>query len=91
MDNTYYILAKEQICVNRLHICTWEFPDESSYIEFGMEFPYESFSKDSIISYLATSFIKKNDSVSCLLKNLSDRDNGRFIFNDVVSGIDNVG
>lgn len=91
MDNTYYILAKEQICVNRLHICTWEFPDESSYIEFGMEFPYESFSKNSIILYLATSFIKKNDSVSCLLKNLSDRDNGRFIFNDVVSGIDNVG
>lgn len=91
MDNSYYILAKELFCIERLHICTWEFPKEPSYIEFGIEFPYESFKIDSLILYLAVPFIKKTDSVSCLLKNLSDRANGRFIFNDVVSGITNVG
>lgn len=91
MDNSYYILAKEQICIERLHICTWEFPQEPSYIEFGVEFPYESIEKESLIFYLAVPFIKEGDIVSCLLKNLSDRANGRFIFNDVVNGIDNVG
>lgn len=91
MDNAYYVLAKEQIDIERLHICTWDIPNESSYIEFGVEFSYEFFTEDSLILYLAAPFVKKDDSVSCLLKNLSDRANGRFIFNDVVSGIDNVG
>jgi hypothetical protein len=91
MDNAYYILAKEQIDIERLHICTWDFPNESSYIEFGVEFSYEFFTEDSLVLYLAVPFVKKGDPVSCLLKNLSDRANGRFIFNDVVSGIDNVG
>lgn len=91
MDNSYYILAKEQICIERLHICTWEFPNDSSYIEIGMEFSYECFEENQLHLRLAVPFIKAKDSVTCLLKNLSDRDNGRFIFNDVVSGIDNVG
>ena len=91
MNNTYYILAKKQIDIERLHICTWEFPNDSSYIEIGMEFSYECFNENSLHLYLAAPFIKEKDSVTCLLNNLSDRANGRFIFNDVVSGIDNVG
>lgn len=91
MENAYYILATRQIEIERLHICTWEFPNESSYIEFGIEFSYESFNEDALTLSLAAPFIKTNGSVTCLMKNLSDRANGRFIFNDVVSGIDNVG
>lgn len=91
MNNTYYILAKEYIDIERLHMCTWEFSQKSSYIEFGVEFSYNSFSDDSINFYLAAPFINGNDTVTCLLRNLSDRANGRFIFNDVVSGIENVG
>lgn len=90
MNNAYYILAKEQVSIERLHLCTWEFPEESSFIEFGLEFSYESFIQDSIDFYLAAPFIKKGDTVTCLLNNLSDRDNARFIFNDVVKGIENV-
>ncbi len=91
MDNAYYILAEKQIEIERLHICTWEFPSESSYIEFGVEFSYENFSENTLTLLLAAPFIKTNSPVTCLLKNLSDRANGRFIFNDVVCGIDNVG
>lgn len=91
MDNAFYILAKEQVSIERLHICTWEFPSDSSYIEFGFEFPYENFNGDTITLLLAAPFIKTNSSVTCLLRNLSERANGRFIFNDIVSGIDNVG
>ncbi len=91
MENSYYILAKEQIEIERLHICTWEFPSDASYIEFGMEFPYENIKKDSLILYLAAPFVKKGDKVLCLLDNLSNKANSRFIFNDVVKGNDNVG
>ena len=91
MYNAFYILSKEQVRIERLHICTWEFPHESSYIEFGMEFSDGSFHSDSIDFYLAVPIVKKNDTVTCLLENLSNTDNGRFIFNDVVTGIDNIG
>lgn len=91
MYNAFYILSKEHVNIERLHICTWEFPRESSYIEFGLEFSAESFHGDSIDFYLAVPVVKKNDTVTCLLENLSNTDNGRFIFNDVVTGIDNIG
>lgn len=92
MDNSFYILARDKMCFERLHICTWEFPNESSYIEFGMEFSNESFGISKTLElFLSVPFIKKNSSATCLLENLSDSANGRFIFNDVVSGVDNVG
>lgn len=91
MENAYYILSKEKVNIERLHICTWEFPRDSSYIEFGMEFSYESFINENIVFYLAVPLIKKEYSVNCLFENLSNLDNGRFIFNDVISGIDNIG
>ncbi|MEE1226036.1 MAG: hypothetical protein UHM08_02920 [Bacteroidales bacterium] len=90
MDNAYYILAKKQIEIERLHICTWEFPNDSSYIEFGMEFSYDSFEANSLEMFLAGPFVAKHE-VFCLSENLSNSANGRFIFNDVVCGIDNVG
>lgn len=50
MNNAYYILAKKAIQIERLHICTWEFPDTDSYIEFGIEFSYEYF--ENILNHL---------------------------------------
>lgn len=91
MNNAYYILAKENIQIERLHICTWEFPNADSYIEFGMEFPYETFTSDALNIWLSAPFIKEEDEVICLLKNLADSANSRFIFNNIVSGISNIG
>ena len=91
MNNSYYILAKEVIQIERLHICTWEFPNADSYIEFGMEFSYRSFTNDTLNIWLSVPFIKENDDVKCLLKNLADSANSRFIFNNIVSGISNIG
>lgn len=91
MNNSYYILAKEAIHIERLHICTWEFPNADSYIEFGMEFPYETFTSDALNVWLSAPFIKEEDEVKCLLENLSNRANSRFIFNDIVSRIENIG
>lgn len=43
MNNAYYILAKEAVPIERLHICTWEFPNANSYIEFEMKRGQEIF------------------------------------------------
>lgn len=53
MDNAYYILAKEAIQIERLHICTWEFPNTASYIEFGIEFSYKDFANKSLDIWLS--------------------------------------
>ena len=91
MENSYYILSKAQLSIERLHICTWEFPQKTSYIEFGVEFSYNDFIDDSICLYWAAPFIDERADIRCLLNNISDRTNGQFIFNDVVCGVDNVG
>lgn len=91
MNNSYYILAKSPIHIVRLHICTWEFPNNDSYIEFGLEFSYESLANDTLNIWLSVPFIREQDEVKCLLENLSDRANSRFIFNDIVSRIENIG
>ena len=101
MDNTYYILAKTKIDIERLHICTWEFPNETSYIEFGMEFAYDAFTEDVLEFYLTAACFKKNGStgdnddnanhyVESLHANLINTDNARFIFNDVAKGTKNI-
>ncbi len=92
MNNAYYILTNKEMSIERFHICTWEFPKESSYIEFGIEFSHESFNDtDNLEFHLVIPDISSSDPATCLLKNLSSTDNGRFIFNDVVVGIDNIG
>lgn len=93
MRNDYYILATEKTIIDRFHICTWELPSDSSCIEFGLEFSPATFkdNKNTIGFYLAIPDVRPNDSVTCLLDNLSDSQNGRFIFNDIVTGMDNIG
>lgn len=91
MNNAYYILAKEAVPIERLHICTWEFPNANSYIEFGLELSYKNFVHETLEIWLSVPFIKDHDEVNCLLKNLSDNANCRFIFNDIVECIKNVG
>ncbi|MBO4664279.1 MAG: hypothetical protein J5663_07680 [Bacteroidaceae bacterium] len=98
MDNTYYILSEQteqNVEIERLHICTWEIPYETSYIEVGMEFPFNSFPEnaDFLNLYLAVPFLKKDkrNNIESLYKNLEDNDNCRFIFNDVINTRRNVG
>ena len=36
-DTTYFILSKENLCIERFHICTWNLKDSSVLVEFGIE------------------------------------------------------
>lgn len=91
MENTYYILAKEGITISRFHICTWDFSRTPSYIEFGLEFCYNEFHEDSLMFYLACPSFDGEVEPSCLCEKLTNIDNCRFIFNDLVQGTNCIG
>ena len=91
MNNTYYILSKEVISIERFHFCSWDISD-SSYVEFGMELDEKCFQRNGELTIFLTSpsFCESNV-VICLLDNLSDESNCRFIFNDVVNNKHSIG
>lgn len=84
MDNTYYILSKEKINIERFHFCTWDI-SKISYVEFGIELEKDCFLDKELILYLTSQSFSNQISATCLLNNLSDESNCRFIFNDVVN------
>ena len=88
MDNSLFIYSEKDktVVIERFHICTWEFNNNSSLVEFGFEI-----SKDSILdNYLSLSLFIPWVSESCETKDLYDKlsiaENSRFIFNDSVIG-----
>lgn len=89
MDNSYFICTKKDVQINieRFHLCTWEFKDNSSLVEFGCEIAnpknkeIENISLGFHIPWL-TPKCKVND----LYDKLKESDNCRFIFNDSVKG-----
>ena len=64
MDNTYYILSKEKINIERFHFCTWDISD-SSYVEFGMELDEKCFQRDGELTIFLTSpsFCESNEAI----------------------------
>lgn len=88
MNNSFFIRSKEvqDVRIVRFHICTWEFRNDTSFVEFGMELDSVSI-KD--LKYLELElyipWIKFNSAVTDFYTKLKDSENSRFIFNDSVS------
>lgn len=95
MDNTYYILSKEEIEIERFHFCTWDI-SKYSYVEFGVELKKEIFENNTELELFITSpiFHRLDDNSNVfkdLSTNLSKESNCRFIFNDVVNSQRSIG
>lgn len=87
MENSYFIFSKDDSCVDieRFHNCIWEFKDNSSLVEFGMEIKQESLkNKDSVELDLYIPWLTSKSTKRDLYEKLKDADNSRFIFNDSV-------
>lgn len=91
MEKAIYVFSEGSLTIERLHLCSWAFLPKESYIEVGVEIDSNSITKDDFKIFLSAPFIKEKSEIKCLMKNLSDRQNSRFIFNDVVKNIENVG
>ncbi len=90
MNNSYHILSKNCLDIERFHICTWDIGKKDSYLEFGLEFKTESL-HDLEELFVCFESLCKSDNVCSLLKNLYDSSNSRFIFNDIVSSTKLIG
>lgn len=88
MDNSYFIYTNrnENLKIERFHICTWEFNNNSSFIEFGCEITSDSISeKGSIELELFIPWLDENCITEDFYDKLKESNNSRFIFNDSVS------
>jgi len=87
MENSFFIYTKKgnNTEIERFHICSWEFNNNSSLVEFGFEISKKSILNDNLTISLFIPWADK----SCITKDLYDKlsiaDNSRFIFNDSIS------
>lgn len=87
MENSYFLFTKKglPLSIERFHICSWEFNNDTSLIEFGMEVGKDSISGEQLSVSLFIPWLDSHSEVMDLYNNLSIATNSRFIFNESVS------
>lgn len=86
MENNYFIYTKtkEDLRIERFHICQWEFRNKTTMIEFGAEIESQQFKKDHLDIYMHIPWLNNKCGISDLYKNISAPNNCRFVFNDSI-------
>ena len=87
MENSFFIYSGkgDAVQIERVHICSWEFDNNSSLVEFGFEIAKESITKENLKIFLFIPWAEKSCETKDLYDKLSVADNSRFIFNDSIS------
>lgn len=91
MDNSFYIFSDdvEKLEIERFHICSWDFRDKTSLIEFGIEIKKNSVKGlKELTLKLYIPWIKEDCDFKDFYSKLMDLENSKFIFNDVATGHD---
>lgn len=83
MNNSFFILSKQEVIISRFHICTWDIKNANTFIELGIEFDFPKDVNSVDFKFFAP-FAKKQNNIKCLLKNLITGNNSKFIFNDII-------
>lgn len=88
MDNSFFIYTEKgkPVQIERFHICTWEFNNDSSLVEFGFEVAKESITSNQLSISVYIPWFTKTCEVMDLYDKLSIGENSRFIFNDSIIG-----
>lgn len=90
MDNSYFLFTDkgQNVRIERFHICTWEFKNNSSLIEFGCEINNDCLiNKNSVQINLYIPWFMDGCRADDFYTKLSDSNNSRFIFNDSINNI----
>lgn len=84
MENSFFIFTDKEkpIEIERFHICTWEFNNNSSLVEFGFEISRKSLTQAELSISLFIPWLTTPCEVNDLYEKLSIAENSRFIFND---------
>jgi len=89
MENSFFIFSDKTnpVSLERFHLCTWEFKDNTALIEFGGEILNP---KDKDVEYISLNFFIPWLTSKCVVTDLYDKlkesENSRFIFNDSIKG-----
>lgn len=84
MDNTYFILSKNALSIERLQICTWKLKGKHAFLEMGVEIKKENL-PDEFDVFLAVPFAKNIIGKYSLHDQLAVADNCKLIFNDTMT------
>lgn len=86
MENSFFIFTDKanSIEIERFHICTWEFNNNSSLVEFGFEVSKESLKSIKLSISLFIPWFTKKCETQDLYDKLCIAENSRFIFNDSI-------
>jgi len=88
MDNSFFLRSRgnKPIEIQKFQICSWEFSNKNSLIEFGIEMNAKSIlGLEEVILDLYIPWLKKECEIQDFYNKLKDSGNSRFIFNDSVS------
>lgn len=93
MQNTYFIYSNDnqEIIIERFHICTWEFYNNTSFVEFGCELKGDTFdNKQKLELNLFIPWLSPRCSCEDFYNKLKGPENSRFIFNDSIQGTESL-
>lgn len=87
MENSFFVYTAKgkNTQIERFHICTWEFNNNSSLVEFGIEVSKKSISEENLTISIFIPWLETSCEVKDLYDRLSIAENSRFIFNDSIS------
>lgn len=89
MDNSFFVLSKQQVDIPHFDICTWDFEKGNGFLEMGMEIDNDTQRHLDIV--LAVPLITASDTVKDLLPVIArDPKTSRFIFGDRIKSFDPI-
>ncbi len=88
MDNSFFLCSEKPVEIEKFQICTWEFDNHNSLIEFGIEIKSNNLNNlNNLTMDLYIPWLEKGVNVEDFYNKLKDSDNSRFIFNDSVNSV----
>lgn len=92
MENNYFIFCdkNKNIGLDKFHVCTWEFKNNTSIIEFGGEIASEEEYDDTVSLSIYIPWLTQNNTHKDLYEQLKQPENLNFVFNDNVIGLDTI-
>lgn len=75
------------IVFERFHICSWEFKNGTSLVEFGGEIDnQDELASNELVLFFYINWLSNNDHIVDLFEKLKNPENSKFIFNESITG-----
>lgn len=90
MKDSIYVLAKEDLKVEKFHFCTWDVRNMSTFVEVGLSLANNESLPERVILYLVLPFVDENCQIRSHHETLNDSDNYKFIFNEIPESVNTI-